>query len=316
MTSPDSGVPTEVLSALQERFTANLAVLALAHEGGEPLAAAERRLAAAQAEADRVYREVLPRYATAPEAVTTWEKAHQRLKTPKLLVDLAYQVFGHRCLICPEDWSLEIAHIDDWKKTKASVDADVSKALKTEGALPSRHWVTLVHDRFHNLGNVVPLCTNCHTKFDHGHPDYPAERILDARARALHDREVVRELTAVLLEELAGRRSQCRHRSVTFKRGQRKRLHSIAMNVVDAARMLIWIADAYQTRVITDESRWIVPIGDRDYHLHIDLSAVDIPITCVPGRGTCDPTSRVWQPPATSDRGDRPTPTKTWTTTG
>jgi hypothetical protein len=188
-----------------------------------------------------------------------------RPSTPKFLATATYRMFGEACLRCETDRPLEVAHILDWPTCVARAGQSRS------GTTPPRDWhYDVAVDNFHNLGNVLPLCKNCHGLYDGPrYTDVTECELRRYRDAAVRRPEVLARLIDFIGIELSGRPGRCTHRI------DGKRQHSHMVDTRAVMTPLRWIADGYESGVLTDEPHMIVSnSGGWHFHVHLDHATV------------------------------------------
>jgi hypothetical protein len=217
-----------------------------------------------------------------------------RPDNPEFLIQATFRLFGEACLRCSVSRPLEMAHIRDWPECVAFAGAEI------DGMKPPRDWhYAVAVDNFHNISNVVPLCCNCHTLFDHNrYPDVTECAILELRDEAVKRTEVLAHLINFVGTELFGRPNRCRHKT---EDGKRKHTHLI--DQMAAVIPMPWIADAYRVGTLTDNPHMIVRnSGDWHHHVRLDHGSISY---CSGSLDACASDARVWIP-TRSRRARRP----------
>ncbi|MGW3425041.1 HNH endonuclease [Streptomyces phaeochromogenes] len=218
---------------------------------------------------------------------------HKRPKTPSYLVQAAYRIFGETCLRCGTERPLEIAHLRDWPTCRGWADS------KTTGPVLSATWsaalaerrMHMAYSRFHDLGNVAPLCANCHTLYDSPQYDDVTERdILTVRNAAVRRPGVLLRAVDFIGAELAGRPGRCAHKDTGERRTHSRRAEEIA-----TFAPLAWIRRGYTLGLDLGDPALIITPADAPahYHLVLDQGMVDL---CSDELHRCAPGVRRWSP--------------------
>ena len=126
-------------------------------------------------------------------------------RRPAYLREAVIQIFGEQCRNCGVDRPIEVAHIDNWLTCREAV---------SEGPVTGRAAEIvreLALDRFQDLGNMLPLCANCHRIYDSCRwSDITRRDVVQARDRALTEAGVVRRTINFLEAEVGGRPNRIR----------------------------------------------------------------------------------------------------------
>jgi hypothetical protein len=211
----------------------------------------------------------------------------ERPENPEFLIKATFRLFGEACLRCGEPRPLEMAHVAGWPECVALAGAEVN------GMKPPRDWQYAVAvSSFHNLGNVVPLCCNCHTLFDiDRYPDVTTCDIVSLRDAAVQQPRVLAHLIDFVGTELRGRPNRCVH-----KTADGKRQHSHQIDELAALIPMPWIAAAHRWGDLTANPHMIVTGRTNDgwhHHVRLDLGAIT---HCSGALDACAPGAHVWSP--------------------
>ena len=141
-----------------------------------------------------------------------------------------------------------------------------------DGIAPPETWhYGQAVSRFHHLGNVLPLCANCHTLYDGVQwEDVTETEIRGYRDAAVRKPEVLSRLIEFVGTELSGRPNRCTHKI------DGKQKHSHAVDVEACVWPLIWISQGYQQGLVTEDPNVIVESGDSGFHYHVSLTTTEI----------------------------------------
>ncbi len=144
----------------------------------------------------------------------------KRPETPAYLRQAAYRVFGEQCLRCLGSRPIEVAHIVNWPACR------LQAGLPVNGLQPPSDWREGEALRlFHDLGNVLPLCPNCHTIYDGiAYEDVDESQICGYRDRAVLRHDVLAQLIDFVGIELSGRPNRRPHQAAG------RRVHTRVVN--------------------------------------------------------------------------------------
>ena len=184
-----------------------------------------------------------------------------RPRTPEYLRDAAFEVFGRLCLRCALDRPLKVAHLVDWPRCRAIASRPVGRIKAPDWYAEPRALAL-----FHNLGNVVPLCSNCHELYDSPkEEDVDEAEIRGFRDAALRRSDVLRRALDYVVAELTARPGRCRH----LVDGRRS--HSHQVDLTGCMHPLSWIADGYAAGVLSDHPEIVVvSAGGSHHHVRLD----------------------------------------------
>ncbi|WP_137989746.1 HNH endonuclease signature motif containing protein [Streptomyces vilmorinianum] len=215
--------------------------------------------------------------------MSTFERP-ERLKTPKYLVAATYRMLGTRCLRCDLDRPLEVAHIVDWPSCFASAGEEI------DGLAPPEAWhYAEAISRFHDLGNVLPLCCNCHTLYDgKQYTDVTESEIRGYRDAAVRKPEALSRLIDFVGTELRGRPGRCIH-----KVGSRRE-HTHTADPVACSWPLTWISQGYELGLVAEDPNLIVMSAECGFHYHVPLTTTEIRM-CSGELSECGRGGRVWK---------------------
>ncbi|MFC1438465.1 HNH endonuclease signature motif containing protein [Streptacidiphilus sp. N1-10] len=191
-------------------------------------------------------------------------------------------MLGDRCLRCGLERPLEVAHIIEWPRCFAIAGEEI------DGQKPPREWhygEAVRH--FHHLGNMLPLCSNCHTLFDgKQYPEVTEEQIRALRDAVVKKPETLLRLIEFIGEELSGRPGRCTHNV------DGKRKHSHAVDVTACTWPLIWLSESYKLGTITDNPNLLIEPSGGGYHYHASLDTGTISL-CSARVSDCRPGARI-----------------------
>ncbi|MFI6275957.1 HNH endonuclease [Streptomyces sp. NPDC050988] len=206
----------------------------------------------------------------------------ERPKTPQYLVDSTYRLLGSRCLRCDVDRPLEVAHIMDWPKC-------VAVAGEGFAAAPDGWHYAEALRHFHHVGNMLPLCANCHALYDGSrYADVTECEIRSYRDTAVRRPEILSRLIDFVGTELSGRPNRCAHRV------SGKRMHSRAADVGACTWPLIWISKGYELGLIDDNPKMLVVTNGDVFHDHVCLRTTAVS-SCSGDLSECRQGSRIWR---------------------
>jgi hypothetical protein len=207
----------------------------------------------------------------------------KRPETPAYLRQAVYRVFGKYCLRCLITRPIEVAHINDWPTCR------LQAGLPIDDLLPPTDWRESEALRlFHDLGNVLPLCPNCHTLYDGSeYEDVDESEIRGYRDSAVLRTDVLTELIDFVGIELSGRPNRCSHKVAG------KRVHARVADPNAVLWPLIWISHGYEQKALVEDPRMIVPTGD-GWHVHVNLDGAGFR-HCAGQLGVCDRQGWVWK---------------------
>ncbi|WP_157902900.1 HNH endonuclease [Streptomyces jeddahensis] len=209
--------------------------------------------------------------------------AFERPGNPEYLRQATFRIFGEQCLRCGERRPLEMAHIMNWPRCVAVAGKEVN------GIAPPEAWhygEALRH--FHHLGNVLPLCANCHTLYDGVQwEDVTEAEVRGYRDAAVQEPDVLSRLINFVGTELSGRPNRCTHKV------DGKRKHSHAVDVNSCVWPLTWIAQGYELGLITEKPNLIVS-ADSAVHYHVLLTTTEIRM-CTGEVSRCGRDGKVWK---------------------
>ncbi|MEV0035202.1 HNH endonuclease [Streptomyces sp. NPDC050804] len=210
--------------------------------------------------------------------------AFERPGNPEYLRQATFRMFGERCLRCGESRPLEMAHIANWPKCV------ILAGEKIDGVAPPDEWhYGAAVGHFHHLGNVLPLCANCHTLYDgEQYTDVTESEIRDYRDAAVRQPDVLARLIDFVGTELSGRPGRCTHKV------DGKRKHSHAVDAEACAWPLMWISQGYEQGLVTDDPNMIVLLRDSGFHYHVPLTTTEISM-CSGELSECGRGVRIWK---------------------
>ncbi|ARE79467.1 hypothetical protein B6R96_36200 (plasmid) [Streptomyces sp. Sge12] len=232
-----------------------------------------------------------------------------RPKNPDYLIRAVQRIFGEACLRCGTDRPRAVmAHIRDWPKIREKADRQIwgtplppetverlrEKGVKlAEGTAPELTRVTYEHryGLFHDLGNVLPLCPNCHALFDgKSYPEVTEEDIRALRDDAVRRPEVLTRVIAFIRAELRGRQGRCTHRD---ENGAKEHTHRTDMMALGAP--LFWVANGYAAGLDLGEPTFIVECASKTQHHHaaLDQGVIDL---CLAPLRSCTEAARIQVP--------------------
>lgn len=193
-----------------------------------------------------------------------------RPETPQYLIEACFWIFEERCFRCKIDRPLDVAHIENWPTCRERAGRPVA------GFSPPADWhYGQALTEFHHIGNVLPLCKNCHGLYDGPqYPDVTEEEIRSYRDAAVKLPDVLGRLIDFVGIELYGRPNRCGHRDDETK----KRQHSHVVDTVATRWPMIWIGDAYREGTLTGDPRMTVITADGSHH-HVHFGQMSV--------GTC-----------------------------
>jgi hypothetical protein len=209
--------------------------------------------------------------------------AFERPSNPEYLRNATFRIFGEQCLRCGKNRPLEMAHIINWPRCVTIAGEEINGAAPPE----AWHYAEAVR-HFHHLGNVLPLCANCHTLYDGEQwEDVTESEIKGFRDTAVQETGVLLRLIDFVGTELSGRPNRCTHKV------DGKRKHSHAVDVDSCVWPLIWISQGYELGLICEEPNLIVPTGP-EAHYHVPLSTPQIRM-CTAELSDCRQKGRIWK---------------------
>jgi hypothetical protein len=176
-----------------------------------------------------------------------------------------------------------VAHIIDWPKCVELASEQIT------GRKPPEGWLYEEAVRyFHDLGNVLPLCPNCHGLYDGIHyTDITECEIRRYRDDAVQQPETLARLIDFVGVELSGRPNRCTHKVA----GRRK--HSRTVNLAACTWPLIWIARGYELGVLTDNPHLTVnSAGAGHYHVRLDTTEIRLRSARL---GECGHFGEIWR---------------------
>ncbi|MEV7445716.1 HNH endonuclease [Streptomyces sp. NPDC091204] len=229
-----------------------------------------------------------------------------RPQNPDFLTRAVRQIFGAACLRCGTDRPRAVmAHIHDWPKIRETAQEQIwgtppppetieglrQVAVKqSEDTSPALARMTQEHrySLFHDLGNVLPLCPNCHALFDD--KSYP--EVTEAEIRALRDDAVRRPEVLVRVidfihAELRGRVGRCTHED---ENGNKEHTHRT--NIMALGSPLTWVMNGYAAGLDLGVRAFVVACRCKTQHHHValDQGAIDL---CVAPLRDCKKLGRV-----------------------
>ncbi|MGW6279313.1 HNH endonuclease [Kribbella sp. NPDC055071] len=204
-----------------------------------------------------------------------------RPPTPGYLRKAAFAVFGEQCLRCGADRPVKVAHIHDWPRCRERAGAPI------DDRVPPTDWHMGEAVRlFHDLGNVLPLCSSCHDLYDGVvYDDVDEAEIRGYRDRAVLKSDVLARAIDFVGIELAGRPNRGTDR-VT---GQRT--PAVDPNAVMC--VLSWLARGYEQGILNDDPRMIVRTRD-GWHFHVSLDTTTSRL-CAGDLSKCRDRGWIWQ---------------------
>jgi hypothetical protein len=190
------------------------------------------------------------------------DRSFKRPPTPGYLRAATFDMFGERCLRCDLDRPLQVAHILDWR-TCVKQAGELSR-----DRLPPRDWHYREAVRyFHDLGNVLPLCGNCHLLYDDSrYGDITECELRRLRDAAVQEPETLAKLITFVRRELSGRPNRCAHDG---------RPHGRATDLLACMWPLTWISDGYARGVLTEDPNLVVPCNSGSLQLRLDLGQIE-----------------------------------------
>ncbi|WP_405832477.1 HNH endonuclease [Streptomyces sp. NBC_00105] len=217
--------------------------------------------------------------------------AFERPDNPEYLRQASFHIFGEQCLRCGAVRPLEMAHIMNWPKCVAAAGEEI------DGIAPPEAWhYGAAVSYFHHLGNVLPLCANCHTLFDNmQYEDVTEAEIKGYRDDAVRKPETLTRLIDFVGTELSGRPGRCTHKI------EGKRKHSHVVDVEACMWPLMWISQSYEKGPVTDDPKMIVKSRDSGFHYHVPLTTTEISM-CSGELSECSQGVRVWKRPRSAKR--------------
>lgn len=171
----------------------------------------------------------------------------RRPRTPDYLRTFVHDLYRGRCLRCGTTRPLAVAHLLNWPTVRRHINTNATPAWTPQVREQFAFW------QFHQPGNVVLLCCNCHTLLDN-------PKVTDVTLAG-----IVALRDAVRADPGFGdrvRRFVCRE------------MGSVRRRPVDAgglAPLQRWLADAATSGVLPPPHRFVVPWGDGFWR--VDLAA-------------------------------------------
>ncbi|MER6253560.1 HNH endonuclease [Streptomyces sp. NPDC001584] len=206
-----------------------------------------------------------------------------RPKNPDYLLRAVRRIFGTACLRCGTSRPhAEMAHIRDWPMVRKEghepfkgLLASIVGTQRTSGAgQPTKRpdLAKLAYEHtyglFHDLGNVLPLCPNCHTLFDgKSYPEVTEADILAARDDAVRRPEVLAKVIDFIRDELRGRPRRCTHRD---EHGRQKHTHRSDIMALGAP--LSWVARGFAAGLDLGNRTLVVDCISGLQHHRVDLA--------------------------------------------
>ncbi|MCW7991145.1 hypothetical protein XF35_39540, partial [Streptomyces platensis subsp. clarensis] len=149
---------------------------------------------------------------------------------------------------------------------------------KMKGSVPETEKFTKVIDEytyslFHNIGNVLPLCPNCHALFDGAKYTESDEReIRQLRDEAVRQPEVLEQAIAYIRAELAGRTNRCSHKDEAGDRLHTRRTDTSALGAP-----LTWVMNGFRRGLDLGDPNIVVNTATpgQHYHVALDRGSVD-----------------------------------------
>lgn len=232
-------------------------------------------------------------------------RVDDRPKNPDYLLRAVHRVFGEACLRCGTARPRAVmAHIRDWRKIREkahkqmwgtplppeTVERLQQKGVKlVEGMTPDLARVTHEHryGLFHDLGNVLPLCPNCHALFD----GTAYSEVTEADIRALRDDavrqpEVLSRVIDFIRRELRGRQGRCTHKD---EDGVKEHTHRTDIMALGAP--LSWVANGYAAGLDLGNPTFVVECVSGLQHHHVDLARGALNL-CLGPISACPDTTR------------------------
>ncbi|MFE7951570.1 HNH endonuclease [Streptomyces sp. NPDC057426] len=227
---------------------------------------------------------------------------NKRPRNPEYLVQAVHRIFGQACLRCGTDRPTAVmAHIRNWPTTRQDTAADfppplpptVLKKLRAKlqkpptGAQPDLD--RLIYEdslsRFHDLGNVLSLCPNCHALFDGPQYDELVEEdVLALRDDAVRRPEVLGRAIDFVQAELRGRPNRCTC-ALDANDGRRHK-HSYRTDLIALGAPLSWIANGFALGLDLGDPALVVESVSRRQHYHVALDAGTVRL-CVGAAADC-----------------------------
>ncbi|MFI9210340.1 HNH endonuclease [Streptomyces sp. NPDC053253] len=237
----------------------------------------------------------------------------KRPRNPEYLVRAVHRIFGKACLQCgTERPTAVMAHIRNWSTTRQDTAADFPaplsaaflKTLRAKlkepptGAQPDLDRLIYEdsYSRFHDLGNVLPLCPNCHALLDGPQYDELVEGdVLALRDDAVRGPEVLARAIDFVRAELRGRPNRCTCALDTDDNRQRK--HSFRADLMALGAPLAWIANGVARSLDLGETALVVDSASRRQHYHVALDAGTVGL-CLGAAANCPQKFRTPAAPA------------------
>ncbi|MGQ0631493.1 MAG: HNH endonuclease [Sporichthyaceae bacterium] len=205
-----------------------------------------------------------------------------RPPTPEYLREATFRMLGMRCLRCGTVRPLEVAHIMDWPTCVAAASKQIN------GMEPPADWrMGVALQSFHNLGNVLPLCRNCHGLYDgRQHEDVTECEIRGYRDAAVREAGALARLIDFVGTELHGRPNRCTH----MIDGRREHSHMVDLQA--CAWPLIWLAQGYRDGALAGDPHLVVPsAGAGHHHVHLDTTTIAL---CGSPLAECNRAGQIW----------------------
>ncbi|MFD9078280.1 HNH endonuclease [Streptomyces erythrochromogenes] len=225
-------------------------------------------------------------------------RRNDRPQNPEYLLRAVRRIFGEACLLCGiSSPRAEMAHVRDWPTVRAEGHAPFERLLtstvgaqrtsKTQPTKPAdvdkiadQHTYSL----FHDLGNVLPLCPNCHTLYDgKDYPEVTEKEVLAARNSAVRQPEVLTQAIRFIEDELRGRPRRCTHLD---KDGRRE--HTYRSDVMALSAPLSWVASGFAAGLDLGDPMLVVECASRLEHHHVDLAHTTVDLCIGPIRACPD----------------------------
>ncbi|GGZ89719.1 hypothetical protein GCM10010371_57000 [Streptomyces subrutilus] len=206
-----------------------------------------------------------------------------RPKNPDYLLRAVRRIFGAACLRCGTSRPrAEMAHIRDWPMVRkeghepfkglltSTVGAQRSSSTGPSTKKPDLAKLAYEHtySLFHDLGNVLPLCPNCHTLFDgKSYPEVTKADILAVRDEAVRRPEVLARAIDFIRAELRGRPRRCTHRD---EHGRQEHTHRSDIMALGAP--LLWVSRGFSAGLDLGNPTLVVECVSGLQHHRVDLA--------------------------------------------
>ncbi|MFC7245229.1 tetratricopeptide repeat protein [Catellatospora aurea] len=224
---------------------------------------------------------------------------------PAHLIEAVYEIFGRRCLLCAAERPLNVAHLINRRDARHLAQRTVQgfnpeQRATLEARTTSWHpgAVRRNAERYHhNLGNMVPLCANCHTLLDGTkYHDVTEDQVIRRRDAALNTPEVLRRVIGFVRAEMSGRPNRCD--CAAF--GRQRHSRTVDPDVLSAP--IGWLSRGYRRGVIADDPYVISAPRTHCWDWLLDHLHLGLPLTygCANRVGRCGEPPR----PATTLYGE------------